>query len=283
MLLLQRSACRSRSIGRVCKHLETGGLVLHELNAGWAVGSIGGGDFDSGDDPRIRLGDEMRLEAVGAHRRRLVAVPGLGVDRRDHPVPGDCTCDAPASWLFARFDVLARDQGEQPDRLLRLGGVRRTLHCSKHCLRVMHQPAHERTAGGCIRPIDHRLAALVTRRRQRDERSLGHDPAHLSDRADELGNGVLRGHGVVEDARVECPAVLAHEHAGCLNDRADRVEDALRALRLPELGPPVREVREVEARVVERQPAGNLPVDARTQCADRVAVGEPFERLQHHH
>jgi hypothetical protein len=52
-----------------------------------------------------------------------------------------------------------------------------------------------------------------------------------------------------------------------------------RAFGLTELGPPVGEVREVEAQIIEREPAGDLPVDARSQCPDRVAVRQTFKSL----
>ena len=102
-----------------------------------------------------------------------------------------------------------------------------------------------------------------------DEGRLGHQPAHLADRRDELGDGVLGGDGVVEDGRVEGPAVLARKHAGGFDHGADGVEDPLWALRAAQAGAPVGEDGEVEARIVEGEPAGHLPVDAGPQLPAR--------------
>ena len=55
----------------------------------------------------------------------------------------------------------------------------------------------------------------------------GDDPSHPADRRDQLGDGVLGGHGVVEERRVEGSAGLALEDPGGVDDGADRVEDPL--------------------------------------------------------
>ena len=46
---------------------------------------------------------------------------------------------------------------------------------------------------------------------------------------------------------------------------------------------PVGEDGEVEARVVEGEPAGDLPVDAGAQLSDRVTVRQALQGLEHHH
>ena len=112
---------------------------------------------------------------------------------------------------------------------------------------------------------------------------MGHRAADPSDRRDELGDGVLGGDGVVEDGRVEGSAVLCLEHTGRLHDSPDGLEDPLWPFRLAKAGAPVGEHGEVEARVVEREPTGDLPVEAGPQLSDGVAVGQTLQGLEHHH
>ena len=99
---------------------------------------------------------------------------------------------------------------------------------------------------------------------------------------DQLGHGVLGGHGVVEQGRVEGPAGLALQDPGGIDHRAHGVEDPLRTLGRAQPGPPIGEHRVVEALVVECQPAGHLPADPVPQRPSRVAVGEPLEGLEDH-
>jgi hypothetical protein len=65
--------------------------------------------------------ERCALEAVLAHRHRLVVVPGPGVDRGDDPVLRDPSRDAPGAFLLARLDVLGGDEGEQADGVLLVG------------------------------------------------------------------------------------------------------------------------------------------------------------------
>ena len=72
-------------------------------------------------------------------------------------------------------------------------------------------------------------------------------PAHGGD---ELGDGVLGGHGVVEQGGVERPAGLAPQHPGGVDDGPYGVEDPLWLLGLLEPRPPIGEHRVIEAFVV---------------------------------
>ena len=69
--------------------------------------------------------------------------------------------------------------------------------------------------------------------------------------------------------------MLCLEHTGRLHDGTDGLEDPLRPLRLAKARAPVGEHGEVEARVVDREPTGDFPVDAGPQLSDRVAVRRP--------
>jgi hypothetical protein len=63
-----------------------------------------------------------------------------------------------------------------------------------------------------------------------DLAGTGNDPAHATDDSDELGDGVLGGHGVVQESGVEGPAGLALQDPGGIDDRPHGVEDALGVL-----------------------------------------------------
>ena len=195
----------------------------------------------------------------------------LWVDCRDHPVLGDSTRYAPGPILFSRLDVLGGDEGEHPDGVLLLGGE--LFSCDDV----------EESALRARRPVDDGLAdhrVVVSELESRNSRDRGYDPA---DGRDDLGDGVLGGDRVVEDRRVERPAVLLGQHAGGLYYSPHGLEDPVGRLGVAKAASPIGEVREIEARVVEGEPTGDLPVDAGPQRSDGVPVGETFEGLEHHH
>ena len=115
---------RPRAIGRVGEDLEPVVLAGHELDTGRAVRGVGRGDLQAGDDAGLGLGGQMGLEPVDPRGRGLVPVAGLGVDGRDDPVLGHLAGDPPGAVGLGWFDVLAGDEGEEPERLVALGRKR---------------------------------------------------------------------------------------------------------------------------------------------------------------
>ena len=96
-----------------------------------------------------------------------------------------------------------------------------------------------------VGPVDPRLARLgvvVPGAHRRDHlAAAGHLPAHPADRRDQLGDGVLGGHRVVEDRGVHRPAPSTRQYPGRLDHLPDRVVDPVRALRLGDPLTPVHQ------------------------------------------
>ena len=122
--------------------------------------------------------------------------------------------------------------------------------------------AHQRVDTGQPWPPRRRggsAACPLTRSRARTPapRQLpGTDPAHPADGGDQLCHGVLGGHGIVEQGRVESSTGLSLQHPGGIDHRAHGIEDPLRTLGLAQPGPPIGEHREVETLVIECEAAG---------------------------
>jgi len=129
-----------------------------------------------------------------------------------------------------------------------------------------------------VRPVDEGLAGLVVVvGDDLDCCGQGDEPADLSDLGDELGDGVLGRDGVVEEGRVKRPLVLSLEDAGLGDDVANRLEDPVRMLGLPQPRAPVGEDRVVKALVVKCQAACHLPADPVDERPGGLTIGEPLE------
>jgi hypothetical protein len=112
--------------------------------------------------------------------------------------------------------------------------------------------------------------------------ALGHQPAHPPNRRDQLGDGVLGGHGVVEQGRVQRPLPAVGKQAGGCNDLVDGVLDALGTPALADAGAPVGEDAVVHAGVIQWQARGHLPSDVAAERIGGLAVRQVLEGLQHH-
>jgi hypothetical protein len=116
------------------------------------------------------------------------------------------------------------------------------------------------------------------------QRGRGRDqPAHPADRGDQLGDRVLGGDRAVQQGGIQRPAGAAGKHPGGVHHLTDRVEDPLRPLGGAQPRPPQGQHAGVEARVGERQPAGDLLGDVAGQLLAGLPVRQAFQRLQHHH
>ena len=139
--------------------------MFHEIDPDRAVRVVGGGELCGGDDPGIGLGGKMRLEPIGA---------GLCVDGRDDPVLGDLLRDAPGAFLLTGLDVLAGDESEQADVVVRLFAERNALGRPKDSQSVVHKSCHKGVAGTLVGPLDDRLATFVARCLKGNEGCLAH-------------------------------------------------------------------------------------------------------------
>src|ERR1035441_6048956 len=113
----------------------------------------------------------MCFEPIGAHGSRLVAVAGLHVDCRDDPVLGDLLCDAPGALLLTGLDILARDETEEADVVVRRLTERSGLGRGEDSFGVVHKPCDKGVARALVGPLDDWLSPLVARRRERGEGS----------------------------------------------------------------------------------------------------------------
>ena len=91
-------------------------------------------------EPGLGFDRDVGLVAVAVFADALVHVPGLGIDRRDHPVRCDPLRDPPRPVTVAGFDVLARDQRQQADRVGLLGVERDVVERVEDRQRVVDQP-----------------------------------------------------------------------------------------------------------------------------------------------
>jgi len=162
-----------------------GGQVGQQRLGHRRIPTIGGADLGGGDDLGVGIGGDVALVAVIAARAGLVAVAGLRVDQRQHPIRGDALGDDEAA-VGGLLDILA-DHGRQ--QLGRLGGVWAELDAAQGVQRpvaIPEQRVHQLLAGGLIVPVADRLAGLlvvvVTQQRRRHRRGDSTGSARSSPR-----------------------------------------------------------------------------------------------------
>ena len=111
----------------------------------------------------------------------------------------------------------------------------------------------------------------------RNRSQLRHELADSADLIDQHRDGVLAGHRVIEDRRVECPTVPAGDDPSLGDHGADCVEDPLGRLRGPQLVAPQRQHRRMERLIGQRQPRSGLaqqsPSGSRRTCSGKTATG----------
>ena len=161
-------------------------------------------------------------------------------------------------------DVLAGHEGQQTQRASCVGAFDdRVFEGVDKDQCIADQGVDQCCLGHRVIPGNEGLAlGLVVVGDELDCSGPGDHPEHPTDGGDQLGDGVLSGHGVVEEGRIEGSASLALQDPGGIDDRAHGIEDALWALRGAQPCAPIGEHRIVEALVVEGQPAGHLPADS---------------------
>ncbi len=113
----------------------------------------------------VGLDRDVRLEPVLAAGHGLVRVPCVGVHGADHPVLHHALRDPPPrtltqAGLINELDVLAGDQGEQPDRVPGRTG-RLLAERVEDGVGVADQRVDQRVAGGRVVPGDPRFAGVV--------------------------------------------------------------------------------------------------------------------------
>ncbi len=258
--------------------LGDGGLVV--------VRAAARGQGDVGEHPGLGFEGHVGAEALLVTGPVLVDVPRLGVDGGHRAVADRALGDAPASvaavGVVSGFHVLARDQGQQPERVRR--GLARLLlgQPAQQGERVGDQGVDQVGAGGLVVPGDLRLAGVGVvvggapgRGGLLGVGDLADDPA---DRGDQLGDGVLGGDRVVQHGGVQRPPLPALEDTGRRHDLPDLVEQPVRVagtLQAAEVG----QQRGVERGVVQPEPARRLPPQVAPQFLHRLEVRQAVQAL----
>jgi len=99
----------------------------------------------------------VRLVTVKAPVGATCAVAGFGVDRRDHAVSGDSSCDTKDA-VVSLFHVLARDDGDDLGRVCAAGGQLVVLECLEGSQAVTHEVVDEGLLCHRVVPVARRLA-----------------------------------------------------------------------------------------------------------------------------
>ena len=232
----------------------------------------------------------MRFEPVLSFLSRLVRMAGVRVDGRDHPIRGDLPGDPPPPirpiGTVRRFHVLTGDQRQQRDRvllpLIKIG----TLQGTQDRVRVGHEAGDQFVTGRLVIPRDIRLPWLrvIMTLQRRDDRGGGGDLAgDPADLGDQLRDGVLPGHRVVQDRGIQRPPRLPRDRTGLADHIPHRVEDPVRSIRRGQPSPPIRQRRRVKPRVIDREPARRLPPQIERDRVRRLPIRVAMQRLQHQH
>ena len=197
---------------------------------------------------------------------------------------GHLAGDPPRPRRVALFDVLTGDQGEQSDELLLVVVERHAVERVEDRSGVVDQTGDQLVAGGGVIPGACRFARLVVVMSDNRDRGGCRDrPANPADHRHQLRHGVLGGHRIIEQRRVQRPAGPAGEHPGLGDDVTDGVEDPLRTITHAQLVAPQRQHRWMKPLIIEGETSRDLPAQIGAQRLRRLAVREPFQRLQHHH
>jgi hypothetical protein len=183
---------------------------------GGPVGKVGGRQRTLGDQPGLGFGGDVGLVAVAPLRAGLVGMARLGIDRGDDSVLGDLASDPPGARPLAWLDILAGDQRQQRHRLGLLGVQVDLGDRSKHHQRVAHQPRHQRLGGLRVIPGTAGLARpVIVVGGQPDPAGLRDQPPHPTDGRDQLGDGVLGGHRVLQERGIQYPPPPTLQHPVC--------------------------------------------------------------------
>jgi hypothetical protein len=152
--------------------------------------------------------------------------------------------------------------------------------------RVSDQGIHQRGPGRLVIPGDLRLTriGIVMRGapRRRHLRRTRHLPDHPADRGDQLGDGVLGGHRVIEHHRIQRPPLLTRQHPRGRHHLPDPGKQPVRILRTRQPPPEIGQQRRIERAIQQPQPARGLPPQITPQHLNRLEVRHAMQGLQHH-
>src|ERR1019366_5315674 len=131
--------------------------VVDELGGDAGVPGVAGRDHGGGDDLAVGVDGHMALIAVEPPGRGLMAMAGVGVDDRDHPVLGHFAGDA-ENAVVTGFDVLADHGGQQLRHRGDAGAERAAVEDGQAGVRIFGQFVDQAFTGGGIVPVTARFA-----------------------------------------------------------------------------------------------------------------------------
>ena len=183
-------------------------------------------------------------------------------------------------------DILPGGRGQQRQRRGRAVPQLRVPQRGHHRARVVHQRGHQLLRGLGIAPADHRAAALVivepgAPRGDHPGRAR-HLPHHPPHRRDQLRHRVLRGDRVPQDRGIHRPPPPSRQDPRRPDDPPHRVIDPVRPPRPGHPPAPDHQRGRMDPRIIQAQPARQLPPQVKPHRLGRLPVQEPVQCLQRH-
>ena len=302
---LARAARRSAPVPAPCRWV--GGHVLEQSHADGGVAAVGAGglgQFGGSDQAGVGFDDDMGLEPVLTPVTGLVRVPGVRVDRGDHPVRGRPSGRSATARRSRPSPRPARRPARPPAPATPPPAPPRSYACSpsRPCAgqdlarrqllqqrqSVVDQRRHQLLAGLARRPRQCPASRHGRSRSRctptRSARRAGHNPPDPAHRGDQLGHGVLPGHRVIEHRGVQRPPGLAPHHPGRDDHLTDRVEDPVRrASRRPAGAAKTSTSSDGTPASLTANPTAAFHRRSNVTASAACRSDSPCKRLQHQH
>ena len=229
----------------------------------------------------------MTLVTIEAAGLGFVAVAGVGIDRGDHPVPGDAPHDTEHSVL-AFLDVLAQHGRQQFAGLVHDRVEDPTVEYFETSEPVTGHHIDQRGAGLGVIPIDLRFRVRPVEITADDRcTKFGFETAvRVAEQSPDSGTDqrdrVHCRHRVIQRSGVQHPTL--RNQAGRFRCFEHRFEDPLRPIRACQPGAHVHQDRVREPREVHVEPARRvLPAHIELETLDRFPIRFAIQLLEHHH
>ena len=231
---------------------------------------------------------DVAFEAVAVSPTGFVSMARFGINGGDHPILRYPLRDTPLARPIAGFDVLARDQRQQRNRVGLLlaqhhAVVDEVFGRPHQLVRVINKLRHEPVPIGRVIEIAWRTSRFKVVFTHPHLTQFGDEFADPADLRGQHRDRVLAGHCVIEHRGIQRPTMLASQHVRFGDHRTHRVEDPLRPLRAAEFAAPQHQHCRVERLIGQRQTRRCFPANVRFELPDRFSIRQALQRLEHHH